>query len=112
MTDPKKPFLGCGAEGGDDKPVTGECPTPYVAPKVRIAQMEKELADHIASKNAFAKNAIDLQKRAVAAEQRNTELTELLRETLPALTLGASAFKSIKPTQLKVKAALKGAPHD
>lgn len=54
------------------------------------------------------KNSIvDLQQRLTAAEQRNAGLVELLRETLPALALGASAFKSVKPVQMKVKAVLK-----
>jgi hypothetical protein len=43
-----------------------------------LSALREELANHISSKNAFAQNAIDLQKRAIAAEQRNVTLSDAL----------------------------------
>ena len=73
----------------------------------REAALREELAGCEATMRFNEGKNHEIHQRLTAAEQRNAELVELLRETVPALSLAASAFKAQKPVYIKVKNALK-----
>lgn len=113
MGDVKRYTESCMEGGGVCPSRDGEFVTflDYEAALAREAALREELAQTkrtaITEIEALHRTMYGQAKDLTAAEQRNAELIELLRETLPALALGASAFKSVKPVQMKVRAALK-----
>lgn len=76
------------------------------AAQSELSALREELAVQVMTIQELAGANEDLQQRLKSAEQRNAELVELLRETVPALALAASSFKAQKPIYAKVKNAL------
>lgn len=78
----------------------------YDAAQAELSALREELDNEKARIPQYIAERAQTEQYLTAAEQRNAELVELLQETVPALSLAASAFKAQKPVYTKVKNAL------